>query len=87
MTRFLSFKRYFICKNEGRVKKWQMLEDRHLPFSQEELKWLVEMVRAGLGTDTSKEIESVILSVLIWAVGEREESGMILACVFGSSPR
>lgn len=86
MTRFSSFKRYFICKNEGRLKKWQTLEDRPLPFSQEELKWLVEMVRAGLGTDTSKEIE-LILSVLIWAVGEREESRMILACVFGSSPR
>jgi len=86
MTRFSSFKRYFICKNEGRLKKWQTLEDRPLPFSQEELKWLVEMVRAGLRTDTSKEIE-LILSVLIWAVGEREESRMILACVFGSSPR
>lgn len=58
-----------------------------MPFSQEELKWLVEMVRVGLGTDTLKGTESVILGVLIWAVGEREESRMILACVFGSSPR
>lgn len=30
MTRFLSFKGYFVCKNEGRLKKWQTLEDRGL---------------------------------------------------------
>ena len=58
-----------------------------MPFSQEELKWLVEMVSVRLGTDTLKGTESVILCVLIWAVGEMEESRMILACVFGSSPR
>ena len=58
-----------------------------MPFSQEELKWLVEMVSVRLGTDTLKGTESVILGVLIWAVGEMEESRMILACVFGSSPR